>query len=266
MKYTRHKSSSEYKSFDTPLINRFNEYMPARRRAPLVSDHIYHIFNRGVAKLPTFTSPHEYRRALELINYHRFANIPFKYSTYLKLPFGEQAIIDAKLQKDNDLLVKIITFKLMPNHFHFIVKQVKDGGISKYISRFTNSYTKYVNEKNRRVGPLFQGKFKSVLIKTDEQLLHLSRYIHLNLYTDKIAATFKELLTYVYSSLPHYIGTHTYDFVDSEPILSHFKDASAYKQFVLRYAQYQRTLGRIKKLTLEHSAKSVRKHLRGGQA
>lgn len=68
----------------------------------------------------------------------------------------------------------------MPNHFHFLIEQTADKGIASHMQRFINSYAHYVNIKYKRVGPLFQGLFKGVLIESDEQFLHVSRYIHLN--------------------------------------------------------------------------------------
>lgn len=76
--------------------------------------------------------------------------------------------------------LEIISYCLMPNHFHLLVKQVIDHGIVKCLNNFSNSYTRYFNIRHDRVGPLFQGRFKAVRIETDEQLLQVSRYIHLN--------------------------------------------------------------------------------------
>ena len=76
--------------------------------------------------------------------------------------------------------MEIICYCLMPNHLHLLLRQLMDGGISKFMSNFANSYTRYFNTKSKRKGPVFEGKFKAKRIETDEQLLHLSRHIHLN--------------------------------------------------------------------------------------
>lgn len=68
----------------------------------------------------------------------------------------------------------------MPNHFHLLIKQTEQNGISEFVGKFSNSYTKYYNTKHNRVGALLQGQLKAVLIESGEQLIHVSRYIHLN--------------------------------------------------------------------------------------
>ena len=233
--------------------------MPGRK-IPLVTGQLYHVFNRGVARLPTFTNESEYNRAMALINYYRFANVSLKYSNFNDLPLSQQQEILDNLKKQNDLLVKIHSFILMPNHFHFALEPVIEGGISRFISNFSNSYTKYVNTVQDRVGPLFQGKFKAVHIKSDSQLTHLSRYHHLNIYTDGVVTTIDQILNYSYSSMPNYLGGGLYDFVETELVLSHFKSREAYKIFVLNNKDYQRNLGKIRKLLHE---KTVRNHLGG---
>ena len=140
----------------------------------------------------------------------------------------------------------------MPNHFHLLLKQIIDGGISKFMSNFTNRYTRYLNTKNDRNGPIFQGRFKAIRIETDEQLLHVCRYIHLNPYTSYVVKTFSNLEKYPYSSFPEYLGKTKREFCNKELILHHFnKDRKDYKKFVFNQANYQRELNKIKHLTLE---------------
>lgn len=97
----------------------------------------------------------------------------------------------------------------MPNHFHLLLKQTKENGISKLVANFQNSYTRYFNLKNERVGPLFQGVFKALRVKTDEQLIHVSRYIHLNPYSSSVIKSFEELKRYPWSSVEEYLHPQT---------------------------------------------------------
>src|SRR3990172_6410842 len=154
--------------------------MPTNRKLVFVNDEIYHVFNRGVEKRPTFINKWELKRAILTLDYYRFAKLPIKLSKFLILPNSDQTKLLESIKKDCEKLVEIICFCLMPNHFHFLLKQKVDKGIPIFISNFTNSYTKYFNTRNERVGPLFQGIFKAVRIESEEQLIHVSRYIHLN--------------------------------------------------------------------------------------
>ena len=225
----------------------------ADKRKPLVNDFVYHVYNRGVAKNDTFIIPSDYEKAIKLIDYYRFSNTPFRYSLLRKLPDSEQFDILSRLTKQNKLRVKILSFILMPNHFHFTLKQMIDNGISKFMSDFTNSYTRFINVKNDRVGPLFQGIFKSKIIKTDEQLIHLSRYHHLNVYTDGIVNDIDGIINYPFSSMQNYLGNMIYNFVDTHDILSLFKNHQSYKKFVLSNRHHQRELSKIRHLLLENS-------------
>lgn len=147
----------------------------------------------------------------------------------------------------NKKIVDIVCYCLMPNHFHFLLKQLKDGGITEFVSKLSNSYTKYFNTKEKRVGPLFQGEFKSVLVESDERLLHVSRYIHLNPLTSYLV---KDLNSYEWSSYLEYINGGK-EICAKEDILSFFKSPSKYKQFVLDQADYGLTLENIKHQVLE---------------
>ena len=138
--------------------------MPSRV-IPFVNDHYYHIYNRGVEKKPIFHTRWDYARFIKTIKYYQLEGPKVKLSRFL---------ISQTIRPDPDKkIVEIICYCLMPNHFHFLIKQSKEGGITEFISKLSNSYTKYFNTKNDRVGPLLQGEFKAVLVETDEQLLHL---------------------------------------------------------------------------------------------
>ena len=115
-----------------------------------------------------------------------------------------------------------------------------------------NGYAKYINIKENRVGPLFQSAFKAIRITTDEQLLHVSRYIHLNPSTEYLVKT-EKLLEYPWSSFPTYLDEKILDFhfVNPEPVLSFFKTRDLYKEFVFDQAEYQKELSNIKHLMLE---------------
>ncbi len=224
--------------------------MPGRD-IPLITHEIYHVFNRGVAAQPTFLNKRDFLRAQEILFFYQHQKLPFRYSKFLTLSHGVRQDILKSLTIQNELLVEIIAFCLMPNHFHLLLKQRTDNGISKYLSNFTNSYTRYLNTKNKRSGPLFQGKFKAIRVETNEQLMHLSRYIHLNPYSTYLVKTINDLENYQFSSLPEYLGNTFNNFCAKSIILDHFNKLP-YKQFIFDQADYQRNAYQIKHMTLEN--------------
>ncbi|RJQ27808.1 hypothetical protein C4577_00590 [Candidatus Parcubacteria bacterium] len=224
--------------------------MPART-VPLITDQYYHIFNRGINKQPIFLAIKDYARGKDLINFYSFANIRIRFSKFLILSNEKRTEYLENLKKENNKIVEITSFNLMPNHFHLLIKQLKDNGISKFMSDFQNSLTKYLNIKYKRIGHLLQGQFKAVRIEDDEQLLHVNRYIHINPHTSFIVKDIDALLDYKWSSLPEYLGEVKDEICNKEIILSHFKDTEDYKKFITDQADYQRELGKIKHLILE---------------
>ena len=219
------------------------------RTVPLRNGEYYHIYNRGVAYLPTYTRKRDYERFLLSLAYYRHNNFPCKLSRFLQLPKELQEEIQTTLNKKNNYCVSVICYTLMPNHFHLLLRQETDNGISTYMTHLINSYTRYFNTKHNRVGPVYQGVFKAVHIETDEQLLHLSRYIHLNPLVSGII-TEKEFLQFPWSSLPYYLQKDT-GIIDSSPVLDHFRSRKKYLQFVLDQTKYGKELEKIKHLILE---------------
>lgn len=224
--------------------------MPTTRKVIFANQQFYHVFNRGIDRRPTFTNKREYERAIEAIIFYQFVKPPIRLSKYLTLPTAAREAIMHSLQKNHPHLCEIISFCLMPNHFHFLLKQKVYKGIPTFTSNFTNSYSKYFNVRHQRIGPVFQGIFKAVLVETDEQLIHLSRYIHLNPVTSYIIKP-EELENYLWSSYQEYIKTATKQLSSPDIVLNQFPSREAYKKFVLDQVNYARELEKIKHLTFE---------------
>lgn len=222
--------------------------MPTNRKIAFANNYYYHVFNRGIDRREVFTDKREFLRAVETLKYYRFSSLKIKLSRFLKLTEEEKSKLLSKLAENK--LVEIISFCLMPNHFHFLLKQLQDNGISKFLANFTNSYTKYFNTKHERNGPLFQGLFKAVFVETDEQLVHLSRYIHLNPSTSSIIEI-DNLKDYQWSSFSEYLNLIKGEICATEEILGFFKNAKTYEKFVFDQASYAKELHKIKHLVLE---------------
>lgn len=210
----------------------------ASRKVPLATGECYHIFNRGVAKMQIFNNFRDYSRFIKTVIYYSIEGPKPKFSHF--------APTTTVLNTNN--IVDIICYCLMPNHFHFILQQKKDGGITEFISKLSNSYTKYFNVKNERIGPLLQGEFKSVYVDTDEQLIHLSRYIHLNPLVGYVT---KNLNDYRWSSYSEYKNPLDGKICAKEIVLSLFKSAEDYVKFVLDQADYAKNLEAIKHQLLD---------------
>jgi len=220
----------------------------SRRNLVFADGYCYHIFNRAVGSEEIFSNSRSLRRALKILKYYRYPQ---------KIKFSGLNKISSELRKEylrqasQELpYVELYAFALMPDHYHFLLRQLQEGGISKFISNFQNSYARYFNTRESRFGSLFQNPFKAKLVTNDEQLLHLSRYIHLNPVTAYLVKE-KDLKDYPWTSFGEYAGKEP-DIVDVKFILGMFGGSSEkYLKFVLDRADYQRRLGEIKKLLLE---------------
>lgn len=214
--------------------------MPSRI-FPFANGYFYHVYNRGSEKRRIFESGRDYQRFLKTLQYYQFLGPKPKFSHFSQF----QTFKPDPMKK----IVDIICYCLMPNHFHLLLKQLADGGITEFVSKLSNSYTKYYNTKYNRVGPLFQGEFKSVLMESDEQLIHVSRYIHLN---PLVSLLVKDLNDYKWSSYLEYIGLVD-GFCSKEEILGFFKNQEQYEKFVLDQADYGLRLEQIKHQILEET-------------
>lgn len=213
----------------------------AYRTTPLVTNQIFHLYNCGVEKRDIFLNKRDYERFLDTFVFYQQKNPPVRFSL-------TSFLAPSKDEHEEEKLVEIYCYCLMPNHFHFLVKQLIDKGISIFMSKLLNSYTKYFNTKNKRLGHLMQGSFKAVMIENEEQFFHTSRYIHLNPF---VSGLINNLNNYEWSSYSEYLGKSATNYCEKGLILDNFKSSKDYEKFVLNHAEYARSLEKIKHLVVE---------------
>jgi len=152
----------------------------------LYTGDIYHVYNRGVDKRTVFEDKQDFYQFLEMMDFFNQEKSLGGLKTY-KYP------VNIKHRGSTSALVEIVAFCLLPNHYHFILKQICDGGISKFMQKLGTGYTMYFNKKNSRSGALFQGRFKAKKIETQETLNYLSVYVNLNFRIHKVDKTLTKL-------------------------------------------------------------------------
>lgn len=177
------------------------------------STEIYHIYNRGVEKRNTFLEEKDYLRFLSSLYEFNDTRPSLNFGRYLDL-------IEVELQSKKPL-VEIFAFCLMPNHYHLMLRALRENGITEFMRKIGTGYTNYFNLKYDRVGPLFQGKYKARTLSNQAHFLHLPYYIHLN-PLDLINPDWKNsgiknidrtcdfLKNYHWSSLPDYLGERNF--------------------------------------------------------
>lgn len=188
--------------------------MPSRNIVKVyVKGGCYHVYNRGVAKQPIFKDKQDYK---VLLKYFREALVEPKIQ---KIDFslrGRTFKAVKKPVKNFQKEISLLAYCLMPNHFHVLLKQNDKKSMTSFLRSIITRYARYFNKKYERVGPLFQGKFKAVLITKDNYLIHLTRYIHLN------PLETQDNLINAYSSYTDYLGLRKTKWVKSDFVLKFF--------------------------------------------
>ncbi|MFC1627395.1 transposase [Patescibacteria group bacterium] len=180
----------------------------------------YHVYNRGVAKQKIYLDEDDYKK---FIGYLKL------YLTYFNLQGSTLKVPPSRMLKNHTDEVKLISYCLMPNHFHLLLFQENIDSINYFMRSLGTKYAMHFNRRYKRVGPLFQGTYKAVEIETENQLIYLSRYIHRN--PIDILPTGINLEGYKYSSYGNYLGLFEQSWVKPDNILDYFK-RSSYKEFV----------------------------------
>jgi putative transposase len=218
------------------------------RKVVLATNEIYHVYNRSIAKEQICTTLTQLHHFLKIIDYYRFPQ-ELRYSEFNKLSSEAKDNYLFLLQKKNPI-VEIYAYAFMPNHYHFLLKQLEEDGIRQFISITQNSIAKYFNIRNDRHGGLFQSPFQARWIESDEQFMHVSRYIHLNPVT-AFKITINQLSSYPYTSFPEYVGNSTMPWLNTQLLLKMFPSKNKYREFVENQVDYQRTLASISDLLMD---------------
>ncbi len=173
------------------------------RAIQFVQGQYYHIYNRGSGRQPIFRESDNYLYVLRLMK---------KYAV--------------------KLCVAVIAYCLMPNHYHFLLRQDSERAAGLLAQRVFNSYTKAFNKRYSATGTLFAGRYKAIHIDKDEYLLHVCRYVHANPVKDRLVTRLED---WPYSNYQEWVGARDGMLVDPNFVREHFPATRTYRQFVLDY-------------------------------
>ena len=205
----------------------------------------YHVYNRGTEKRNIFMSRADRDRFLALLylaNQDEPVDLKLQGSTLLE-------IVE---ERAGAPLVEIAAYCLMPNHFHLLIRELEDGGISKFMQKLTTGYTMYFNKKYERNGALLQGRFKATHVADDRYMRYLISYIHLNPVkliepkwketgiVNKVVAE-KYLETYTQSSYLDYLDKERPEgiILTREALPGYFSSGADFKTFVTEWLTYK---------------------------
>ena len=214
----------------------------APRKVPLITGEHYHIFTRSTMSAHIFQDTYDILIAEKCLRYYT------RIESYPKFSYWLQNQNTIPLEYSN-LLVLIEAYCIMPTHIHFLLKQVQDKGIELYMQKFLTSYSHYYNKKHHQFGSIFGGRFKATHIGTEEQFMHVSRYIHLN---PTSAGIVKNPTDYPYTSLSIYLGGVPNLPIDPTYVLASFNSPANYLNFVNSRKDYQRKLQYLKSLLIDY--------------
>ncbi len=203
------------------------------RKEPIVTGEYYHIYSRGVDRRPTYNSDEDcVRFTWGMIAFNNACKQEVRLSRFRNAP-----------KRSRFPLVQILCYAIMPNHYHFLIKQLVDGGVALFMQRLGAGYSCYFNRQNDRTGCLWESEYKAVRIENDAQLLHVSRYIHLNplklFFPDwKVHGVpswndaHTALMSYPWSSYQCFLKKQSNEAIDAGMLFSMFDDGNDYCDFL----------------------------------
>ncbi len=215
------------------------------RKEKFVPGEYYHIYSRTVLNIPEFK---DYKNANRLEQAFLISNSTNSGEAFQFIRNNKDISIEdiLKILERGEKLIDILCYVIMPDHYHLLVREIKDTGIRNFVHKCNTSIAKYINIKNERLGPLFESRFKSKHIDTNEYLLHLSLYIHLNPLDFLIGKEWRQhalknwssikpkLLTYQWSSLKYFLNiVHRNPIISgTEIIKEQFDNEKEYENFL----------------------------------
>lgn len=202
------------------------------RKVQFSNGEFYHIYNRGVDKRIIFPNPRYLSRFFQSMD--EFNTLEPIGSIYARSFVKKNPLRGEASKEKNKKLVEFVCYCLNPNHYHFILRQVSEKGIEKFMHRLSTGYTMYLNVKRKRSGVLFQGPFKAVHIDTNTQLLYVSVYVNLNFKIHQFLLRGEASKLRFLSSWDEYAEESKYDFCAKNDVLGQFKNKKEYIEFAER--------------------------------
>jgi len=233
------------------------EYFMSIKRPQLVNNEIYHIVTRAIEELKLFLGQKDYLRMIhDLFEFNDENPVISTYRKPRRINGTRTVLVPLKVKKKRKMLVEILAFCLMPNHVHLLVRQLREGGISKFMRKIGAGYVNYYNQKYKRGGHLFRGRYRIIHIKTQEQLKTIFVYIHTNpvaimipswkengISGQKLQEVLKFLENYRWSSYPDYLGKKNFPSLTSRDflikIMGSVKDC---QEFVKGWLQFKKEI------------------------
>jgi REP element-mobilizing transposase RayT len=196
------------------------------RNIEFVNGEYYHVFNRGVDKRSIFTTKAQ--------QYFFFNRLKMLNSSDNSKKFNNQRNYQKgkEVYGDGNELVSVVAYCLLPNHYHLLVKQRVDNGISSFMQRLGTSYTKHFNEEESRSGSLFQGKFKATHLSGEFALSTLSAYVNLNFKHHKIDPKNQLVKTSLFEYFNEELGDRICDQAEIGLILAESGGLTEYKKMI----------------------------------
>ncbi len=214
---------------------------------PFSTGHFYHMYNKSMDAFSPFSNSAYSQHFMNLVWYYRSSRCKVSYSCYNNAPEELKDRFRKDIVNSEYFQVEILAYCIMPTHYHFLLRQNSKWGILKFMNNVSNAFTRFYNLLNDRKGPIFIPRYKSRIIHTEEQLIHVSRYIHLNPYSSEIVKSFDNLFRYRFSSIMEYLYQAT--LVNTLIILNtgyFLNNRNKYKSFITNRAEYQKSLEVIK--------------------
>ena len=186
------------------------------------AEQYYHVYSRGVAKQVIFLDDQDYVYFLGLLKRYLSSKSAHSKRHGIYPHYGKRVLL--------------LAYCLMPNHIHLLIYQRDESGMTEFMRALMTSYSMYFNQRYKRVGPVFQSRYRASCISQNDYLEHISRYIHLNP---------KDWQDYPFSSLKYYLGNATASWVKPGKIIEMFPSKQQYLEFVRDYEGYKQMLDEI---------------------
>ncbi len=219
------------------------------RNRNFTNGHAYHVYSKSISHFKIFNNPDEYARFLRLARYYRHKDPQIPFSRIVNNCLRTDTNLDETLEaacRDKSRRVNILAYCLMPSHYHFLLCQAAEDGISRFMKDLCSGYSHFFNLRHNRRGPLWEHRFASEPVWNDAELLTVSRYIHLNPTTDYLT---DDPAAWTWSSFREYAALQVEFSLCETSLILAARDRASYLKFVTDHVNEQRRIKAAKTCT-----------------